>query len=157
MVRHHDEILSFLTQGSTSIGVGEAIFARNLESVKGSLRDIEALHQRTFQRDGHLRSPEFFAERKHLFSQLDTHLTGLTKKGIGFPDHPNLKSALGISSRSLVHRWTKAGGARPDPRLCHTHRRGRQGCKVRQVRRLARHCSRWRRLIHESSGRVYRG
>lgn len=109
MVRHHDEILSFLTQGSTSIGVGEAIFARNLESVKGSLRDIESLHQRTFQRDGHLRSPEFFAERKRLFSQLDTHLTGLTKKGIGFPDHPNLKSALGISSRSLVHRWTKAG------------------------------------------------
>ena len=109
MVRHHDEILSFFTQGSTSIGVGEAIFARNLESVKGSLRDIEALHQRTFQRDGHLRSPEFFAERKRLFSQLDTHLTGLTKKGIGFPDHPNLKSALGISSRSLVHRWTKAG------------------------------------------------
>ncbi|WPX59400.1 MULTISPECIES: hypothetical protein [unclassified Pseudomonas] len=77
--------------------------------MKGLLSDIEALHQRTFQRDGHLRSSEFFAERKRLFGQLDTHLTGFTKKGIGFPDHPNLKSALGISSRSLVHRWRKAG------------------------------------------------
>ena len=86
-----------------------AVFASNLDNVKSSLRDIEALHQRAFQRDGHLRSPEFFAERKRLFGQLNSHLTGLTKKGIGFPDHPNLKSALGISSRSLVHRWTKAG------------------------------------------------
>jgi len=33
----------------------------------------------------------------------------MTRKGIGFPDHPDLKSALGISSRSLVHQWTKAG------------------------------------------------
>lgn len=109
MARHRDEIESFLTHGSTSIGTGMAVFASNLDNVKSALRDIEALHQRTFLRDGHLRSPEFFAERKRLFGQLDTHLTGFTKKGIGFPDHPNLKSALGISSRSLVHRWTKAG------------------------------------------------
>lgn len=109
MARHRDEIESFLTLGSTSIGTGMAVFASNLESVKSVLLDIEGLHQRSFLRDGHLRSPEFFAERKRLLAQLDSHLTGLTKKGIGFPDHPNLKNALGISSRSLVHRWTKAG------------------------------------------------
>ncbi|WPX57746.1 MULTISPECIES: hypothetical protein [unclassified Pseudomonas] len=109
MARHRDEIELFLKHGSTSVGTGMAVFASNLDNVKNVLRDIEALHQRTFLRDGHLRSPEFFADRKRLFGQLDTHLTGFTKKGIGFPDHPNLKSALGISSRSLVHRWTKAG------------------------------------------------
>jgi hypothetical protein len=109
MASHRDEIESFLTHGSTAIGVGEAMFAKNLQSVSDALRDIEALHQRFFQRDAHLRSPEFFAERKRLLSQLDIQLTELTKKGIGFPDHPKLKSALGISSRSLVHRWMKAG------------------------------------------------
>lgn len=109
MANHREEIESFLTHGSTAVGVGEAIFAQHLQSVRNALRDIEALHQRFFQRDGHLRSPEFFAERKRLLGQLDPQLTRLTKKGIGFPDHPNLKSALGISSRSLVHRWTKAG------------------------------------------------
>ncbi|VCU64039.1 MULTISPECIES: PAAR domain-containing protein [Pseudomonas] len=109
MTRHHAEIEGFLSQGSTAIGAGEAMFARNLEAVKGTLRDIEALHQSAFLKDGHLRSPEFFAERKRLLAQLNTGLTGLIRKGIGFPDHPNLKSALGISSRSLVHGWTKAG------------------------------------------------
>ncbi|MDD2048935.1 hypothetical protein [Pseudomonas putida] len=109
MARHLNEIETFLAQGSTAIGIGEAMFAKNLEDVKTVFRDIEALHQRTFQADGHLRSPEFFAERKRLLAQLNSNLTTLTRKGIGFPDHPNLKSALGISSRSLVHRWTKAG------------------------------------------------
>ena len=35
--------------------------------------------------------------------------TALTRRSAGIPDHPNLKTALGISSRSLVHRWTQAG------------------------------------------------
>lgn len=109
MARHRDEIETFLAQGSTAIGIGEVMFAKNLEEVKTILRDIEALHQKTFQANGHLRSPAFFAERKRLLAQLNTNLSFLTRKGIGFPDHPDLKSALGISSRSLVHHWTKAG------------------------------------------------
>ena len=111
MHQHRDELQTFLAHGSTSIGIGEAIFAKNLDGVKGLLNEIEALHQRSFQQHGHLRSAEFFAERKRLFVQLDTHLTRLTKKGIGFADHPSLKAALGISSRSLVHHWTEAGAS----------------------------------------------
>lgn len=111
MVRHRDEIETLFAQGATSIGIGEAMFAKNLDDVKNLFKDIEALHIRSFQADGHLRSADFFAERKRLLAQLNTHLTALTRKGIGFADHPNLKSALGISTRSLVHRWTAAGGA----------------------------------------------
>lgn len=104
MVRHRDEIETLFAQGATSIGIGEAMFAKNLDDVKNLFKDIEALHIRSFQADGHLRSADFFAERKRLLAQLNTNLTALTRKGIGFPDHPNLKSALGISTRSLVHR-----------------------------------------------------
>ncbi|MGZ0784551.1 PAAR domain-containing protein [Pseudomonas saponiphila] len=109
LARHRDLLESFASQGSTAMGVGAAIFAKNLEDVKASLREIEGLHQRTFQQHGHLRSAEFFAERKRLLAQLDTRLTAFTRKGIGFPEHPKLKTALGISSRSLVHHWTLAG------------------------------------------------
>lgn len=109
MVRHRSEIESILSEGSTSVGVGTAIFAKNLGDVQTSLKDIETLHQKSFLRDGNLRSPEFFAERARLFSKLDKQLNFLTKKGIGFPDHPRLKSALGISSKSLVHHWNLAG------------------------------------------------
>lgn len=109
MERHRAEIESFLALGSTYIGVGEAMFARNLANIKSALEGIEALHQKAFLKDGHLRSTEFFSERKRLLTELNNNLTALTRKSIGLPDHPNLKSALGISSRSLVHQWTKAG------------------------------------------------
>lgn len=115
MVRHRDEIETFLTKGSTSIGVGEAILANNLKSVEVLLKEIDDLHTSSFKKFGHLRSAEFFAERKRLLNLLDGHLTSLTKKGIGFPDHPKLKTALGISSRSLVHRWGRAGAHDMNP------------------------------------------
>jgi uncharacterized Zn-binding protein involved in type VI secretion len=115
MVQHRDAIQTFLGYGSTTIGVGASILKNNLDNVSKTLSDIEALHQRSFLRDGHLNSPTFFAERQQLFAKLDTHMTSLTRKGIGFPDHPNLKRALGISTRSLVHRWTEAGSAQHIP------------------------------------------
>lgn len=111
MMRHRDEIATFLGHGSTAGGVAEVMMARHLKNVGSLLKDIERLHLHTFQKYGHLKASDFFAERKHLFKQLDFHLNGLTARGIGIPDHPSLKRALGISSQSLVHHWTKAGAA----------------------------------------------
>jgi hypothetical protein len=42
---------------------------------------------------------------------MNLHLNGFTRRGAGLAEHPNLKSALGISSRSLVHHWSQAGVA----------------------------------------------
>lgn len=123
LTRHRDLLASFASQGSTAMGVGAAIFAKNLEDVKASLRGIENLHKRTFEQHGHLRSAEFFAERKRLLAQLDTRLTAFTRKGIGFPEHPKLKTALGISSHSLVHHWTLAGAPGQIPGYA-THMQG---------------------------------
>ncbi|MDF9775912.1 PAAR domain-containing protein [Pseudomonas baetica] len=110
MVQHRDAIQTFLTYGSNAIGIGASIFKNNLDNVDKTLREMESLHQRSFLRDGHLSSPTFLEERQKLLAQLDTHLTSLTRKGIGFPDHPNLNRALFLSPPSLVHRWTEAGG-----------------------------------------------
>lgn len=109
MARHHDEIAFLISKGSLGASAGLAMFSKNLHDVDIILRDIENLHTRTFQANGHLKSAEFYAERKRLLTQLNSHLTKFTKKSIGFPDHPNLKSVLGISTKSLVHRWRKAG------------------------------------------------
>jgi hypothetical protein len=115
MAQHRDEIETFLSRSATAIGIGEAVLTKNLQNVEKALRDLEALHQRTIQRDGHLRSPEFFAERKQLLAKLDAHLTPMTRKGAGLPDHNNLKSALGISDSNLVHHWFQAGAPMQPP------------------------------------------
>ncbi|MNK99567.1 hypothetical protein D3C87_1199710 [compost metagenome] len=110
MVQHRDAIQTILGFGSDAIGVGASIFKNNLDNVSETLKKIEALHQHSFLRDGHLSSPAFLAERQKLLAQLDIHMTSLTRKGIGFPDHPNLNRAMFLSPPSLVHRWTEAGG-----------------------------------------------
>ncbi|WP_323567416.1 hypothetical protein [Pseudomonas sp. 5S4] len=115
MVRHRDEIESLIKYGSIGTSMAAAVYKDNIDAVGEILEAIEDLHKRTFNQHGHLRSPEFFAERKELFAQLDTHLTKLTKHTIDYPDHPKLKTALGISSRSLVHRWGRAGAHDMNP------------------------------------------
>jgi uncharacterized Zn-binding protein involved in type VI secretion len=109
MVQHRDAIQTFLGYGSTAIGVGASILNNNLENVRSALKEMEALHQQSFLRDGHLNSPTFFAERQRLLRKLEIHMTSLTRKGIGFPDHPNLNRTLYLSPSSLIHRWTDAG------------------------------------------------
>jgi len=87
------------------------MFGQHLGSLKSNMVELEQLHQRTFDKQGKLQGAEFFTERKRLMSQIDHHLGPLVRKGTGIPSHPKLKSALGISSRSLVHHWSKAGVA----------------------------------------------
>ncbi|WP_312452537.1 hypothetical protein [Stutzerimonas nitrititolerans] len=110
MARHRTEIATFLGETSTGLGVGAAMLEKHLVKLRDTLKNMEYLHQNSYRQHGHLRSPEFFAERKRLLAQLDAHLqSSMIRNSVGLGDHPSLKSALGISSQSLVHRWNKAG------------------------------------------------
>lgn len=117
MMRHADEISSFTGQASTWLGVSSAVMEKHLTRFRETLQSIEYLHQNSFKKHGHLNSPEFFAERKRLLSQLDAHL--LNSKNLRnlttIDDHRSLKRALGISSHSLIHHWRKAGSSGPIP------------------------------------------
>ncbi|HWT69592.1 MAG TPA: PAAR domain-containing protein [Pseudomonas sp.] len=112
MFLHAAEIASFTGQTSTWLGVSAAVMEQHLNRMRDTLLAMERLHQDTYRQHGHLRSPQFFAERASLLSQLDAQLLNSTRlrSHTTLGDHPKLKTALGISSRSLVHRWDKAGG-----------------------------------------------
>ncbi|WP_251030740.1 MULTISPECIES: PAAR domain-containing protein [Pseudomonas] len=111
MHRHAAEIASFTGQTSTWLGVSAVMMEKHLNSLRDTLQAMERLHQESFRQHGHLKSPQFFAERKLLLAQLDAHLLNSTRlRGqTSLGDHPKLKTALGISSRSLVHHWNRAG------------------------------------------------
>jgi len=109
---HAAEIASYIGPTSTWLGVSAAVMETHLTRLRDTLQAMERLHQESYRQHGHLKSPQFFAERKRLMAQLDAHLLKSTRlRGqITLSDHPKLKTALGISSRSLVHHWDKAGG-----------------------------------------------
>ncbi len=112
MHRHAAEIASFTGQTSTWLGVSATVMEKHLASLRDTLQAMERLHQDSYRQHGHFRSPQFFADRQRLLTQLDAHLLNSTRlrSHTTLGDHPKLKTALGISSRSLVHRWDKAGG-----------------------------------------------
>ncbi|WP_313650745.1 PAAR domain-containing protein [Pseudomonas soli] len=111
MMRHQSEIAGLLEDASLSMGVVQTMMARSLEEVQGTLRGIEHLHQQQFQKHGHLKSPEFFNARKELFQKLDAQLKiTFLNKHMDLGSHDSLRRDLGISSRSLVHHWSRAGG-----------------------------------------------
>lgn len=110
--RHGAEIASFIGHTSTWLGVSSVVMETHLTNLRDTLKAIERLHQESYRQHGHLRSPQFFTERQRLLAQLDAHLLNSTRvRGqTTLGDHPKLKTALGISSKSLVHHWDKAGG-----------------------------------------------
>jgi len=111
LLRHGAEIASFTGHTSTWLGVSALVMENHVSRLRDTLQAMERLHQESYRQHGHLKSPQFFADRRHLISQLDAHLLNSTRlRGqTTLGDHPKLKTALGISSRSLVHHWDKAG------------------------------------------------
>ncbi|WP_350012799.1 PAAR domain-containing protein [Pseudomonas asiatica] len=111
MTRHQAEIAGLLSDVSLAMGVSEAMVGKSLDELSDILRKIEDLHKDQFIKHGHLRHPEFFAERQKLFKQLSANLNAtVLNKRLNLGNYESLRRDLGISSRSLVHHWTKAGG-----------------------------------------------
>ncbi|MBF8747310.1 MULTISPECIES: PAAR domain-containing protein [Pseudomonas putida group] len=111
MMEHQADIAGLLGDASLSMGVGKDMFDQGLRQVRETLSRIERLHQEEFLRHGHLKSPSFFAQRRLLLKQLDGQLkAAFLNKRLNLGTYERLKKSLNLSTRSLVHHWSKAGG-----------------------------------------------
>ncbi len=117
MIKYQGQISSFLADTSLWAGVSAAVMEQYFKELQNNMEDIQNLHKDSYRRDGHLRSKRFIEERRRLISELDTKLLNSrwlrSKTSLG--DHPKLKKALKVSTRSLVHQWNKSGGPGPIP------------------------------------------
>ncbi|WP_407291492.1 hypothetical protein [Stutzerimonas zhaodongensis] len=110
MADHQAEIALMVGGASGSLGLGTDVLGNGLKQIESTLRDIEYLHQREFAAHGHLRSQQFFTSRQQLYRQLDNQLKAtFLGKQLGLGNYPTLRQDLGISTRSLVHHWSKGG------------------------------------------------
>jgi len=165
MHRYAAEIASFTGQTSTWLGVSAVVMEKHLTSLRDTLQAMERLHQDSYRQHGHLKSTQFFTERKLLLAQLDAHLLNSTRlRGhTTLGDHPKLKTALGISSRSLVHHWDKAGAPGQIPGYAtHVESISRAANICRWVGMSALglvaclQCSRYRKFVTEALRRLVR-
>lgn len=102
-------------------GAGDKIFStagdageRYFRAIEQTLTKIEASYQNQFRSQGTLISQQFFLERNQLLNQLrelvnKPLLKSLSRSVVKFRQYENLKRALNLSSRSIVHEWSTVG------------------------------------------------
>jgi len=109
LVKYYDLLEAITSTGSAGLGAGAVMVSKQISSIESTLKNIERLHQDSYRKHGHLNHPEFFEKRRALFKELDFALGKVARKGMSLDDDKNLKRALGLSSKSIVHNWKTAG------------------------------------------------
>ena len=115
LFKHKDTIEMFAaaaTSANDAAGnVGRAAEAAKgyFEQVEKILVEIEKTYKNQYITSGTLIGEQFFVERRRLFGQLDSVLKMFMKHRFMFNEYTDLKSALGLSSRSITHRWNETG------------------------------------------------
>lgn len=114
MSKHYGMIAALTGAGdkvfSTAGDAGEKYFS----AIEQTLKKIEASYQNQFRTQGTLIGQQFFVERNQLLNQLKELvnkplLKSLARNIVKFQQYENMKRALNLSSRSIVHEWTTVG------------------------------------------------
>jgi len=112
MTRNLPEIAALLGKASSAMGVVEAMAGKILDDVSRSLNALSQLHKDEFNQTGKLQSQAFFDQRKAILKDLEAQLkAGFLNKRMELGSYDTLRRDLGISSKSLVRHWSKAGVA----------------------------------------------
>jgi len=101
MTHNFDLLQSLMSYGSIGIGASTAAWSRHLKDLEDLLKQTEALHQRW--RGGGMTNDKFFAQRRALFTRMETSLKGIGRFGSGLNNQGKMKQILGISSKSYLH------------------------------------------------------
>ena len=115
LFKHKDTIEMFAAAASTASDTygysGQATEAAKgyFEQVEKILVEIEKTYKNQYITSGTLIGEQFFVERHRLFGQLDSVLKMFMKHRFMFNEYADLKSALGLSSSSITHRWNETG------------------------------------------------
>ncbi|QDY42181.1 hypothetical protein [Candidatus Pantoea soli] len=114
MQKHYGTIAALTSVGDKIFGTAGDVGEKYFNAIEQTLKKIEASYQNQFRTQGTLISQQFFMERNHLLNQLKELvnkplLKNLARYSIRFQQYENMKRALNLSSRSIVHEWSTAG------------------------------------------------
>ncbi|MCM7097215.1 hypothetical protein [Enterobacter kobei] len=109
--QHFSTIAAVINFMDKSLGVVADAGEKYFSEIEKKLKSIELAYQNQYRAQGTLISQQFFVERQRLFSELDGLLNKLSRLTLKMKPYNELKHALGLSSRSIVHEWSTAGVA----------------------------------------------
>lgn len=114
-LQKHYGMIAGLTQAGSKIfgtvgGTGEKYFS----AIERILKKIEVSYQNQFRTQGTLIGQQFFIERNQLLGELKELvnkplLKSVARHTIKFAPYDDMRKALKLSSRSIVHEWSTVG------------------------------------------------
>jgi len=114
-LHNHYGIIAGLTSAgdkifSTAGDLGEKYFS----AIERTLKKIEVSYQNQYRAQGTLISQQFFIERSKLLNELKELVNkplvkSLARYSVKFKPYDDMRKALNLSSKSIVHEWSTAG------------------------------------------------
>lgn len=114
MQKPYGTIAALTSAGDKIFGTAGDVGEKYFNAIEQTLKKIEASYQNQFRTQGTLIGQQFFIERNQLLNQLKELvnkpiLKNLARYSIKFQQYENMKRALNLSSRSIVHEWSTVG------------------------------------------------
>ncbi|MDM3224809.1 hypothetical protein OGV71_24260 [Citrobacter sp. Cf088] len=80
------------------------------KEINKTLNEIQELYKKTYSSNsGRISGEEFFGQRERLFKKLDGILNKFSKERLNLKQYEDIKQALGLSTKSIMHKWDQTG------------------------------------------------
>ena len=108
--KHYATIANFSSFADKGIGLAADPVGKYFENIEKILKEIQDTYKNTYMTSGSLISEQFHVKRAQLFKQLDSVLkVGFLNKAMKLGEYNSLKNALGLSTKSIIHKWNETG------------------------------------------------
>lgn len=112
--KHYGMIAGLTSAGDKIFGTTGDMGEKYFSAIEQTLKKIEASYQNQYRTQGTLISQQFFVERDQLLNQLKELVNkplikSLARYSVKFRPYEDMRRALNLSSRSIVHEWSTAG------------------------------------------------
>lgn len=112
--KHYSTIAGLTSAGDQVFGAVGDMGEKYFSAIEQTLKKIEASYQNQFRTQGTLIGQQFFIERNQLLAELKTLvnkplLKSLARHAVEFQPYDDMRRALNLSSRSIVHEWSTVG------------------------------------------------
>ncbi|UWS30811.1 hypothetical protein [Erwinia pyrifoliae] len=112
--KHYGMIAGLTSAGDKIFGTAGDVGEKYFSAIEQTLKKIEASYQNQYRTQGSLIGQQFYAERNQLLNQLKELVNkplvkSLARHSVKFRPYEDMRRALNLSSRSIVHEWSTAG------------------------------------------------
>lgn len=108
LAKRYDFLSNVASYNGLILGVSNTTWNAHTTQVENILKELERTYVSSYKSTGNLNNASFFAQRKILFTRLNTALSRFGQPVLG--GHlfaGDIRRNLGLSRKSIIHQWNK--------------------------------------------------